>query len=40
MGWENIIPSANETTGYNLILIGEIIITNDIKDEMQILSLG
>ena len=40
MGWEDIIPSANETTGYNLTLTGEIIITNDIKDEMKGLSLG
>jgi hypothetical protein len=40
MGWEDIIPSANETTGHNFTLRGEIIITNHIKDEMQILSLG
>ena len=35
MGWQDIIPSANETTRYNLTLTGEIIMTNDIEDEMQ-----
>jgi hypothetical protein len=28
MGWENIIPSANETTGYNLILLAELTVNS------------